>query len=294
VKHSAIGDRQQAMLLTGDESSNPEAAAAQRLPVVERISAWLRGPLTAVQFLTILPITASRTTRPHELGPAEACFPLAGLLIGVVLVGIDRALGGIASETVTNVLLVATVAALTGALHLDGVIDTFDGVFAPGGPARRLEIMRDPRAGAFGVIAVVLLLALKLAALASLPTGMRTVALLLGPCFGRWAIVVVTSVFPYARPQGSGRAFKDAVRPVHAIVAGAVALTAAMLAGGWLGVFLAVLVTGLALGLGRWCSARLGGLSGDTYGAICEFTETTTWLMLGLHLTYSSPGGIFG
>src|SRR5438067_1999685 len=116
-------------------------------------AAWLLGPLTAVRFLTILPLSVRRPTRPHELGPAEAFFPFAGLLIGALLVGIDWLLSSIASGLVVDVLLVAAVAAVTGALHLDGVVDTFDGVFAPGGPARRLEIMRDPRAGSFGVIA---------------------------------------------------------------------------------------------------------------------------------------------
>ena len=260
----------------------------------EQVRAWLLGPLTAVQFLTVLPITARRTTRPHELGPAEAFFPLAGLLIGAVLVGVDRVLTGIASTTIVSVLLVATAAALTGALHLDGVIDTFDGLFAPGGPERRLEIMRDPRAGAFGVIAVTLLLALKVAALGSLAGEMRTVALLAGPCLGRWTIVVVTLVFRYARPEGSGRAFKDAVRPVHTAVAGAIALTTATLTVGWVGLVLVAATTLAALLLGRWCSGRLGGLTGDTYGAGCELTETTIWLMLGLHLSVAAPGGLFG
>jgi adenosylcobinamide-GDP ribazoletransferase len=274
------------------------------ISTASRVTAWLLGPLTAVQFLTILPLTVRRPTRPHELGPAEAFFPFAGLLIGALLVAIDRLLSGIASGLVVDVLLVAAVAAVTGALHLDGVIDTFDGVFAPGGPARRLEIMRDPRAGSFGVIAVVLLLGLKVAALGSLSTDVRTGALLLGPCVGRWTIVVVTSVFPYARPVGSGRAFKDAIRPIHVAVAGLITALTATLAVGWAGLLVAGIITVLGLILGRWCSGRLGGLAGDNYGAACELAETTTWLLLGLKLagpwavafvsSTLGPGGIFG
>ncbi len=268
------------------------------------VTAWLLGPLTAVQFLTILPLAVRRPTRPHELGPAEAFFPFAGLLIGALLVAIDWLLSGVASGLVVDVLLVAAGATVTGALHLDGVVDTFDGVFAPGGPARRLEIMRDPRAGSFGVIAVVLLLGLKVAALGSLSPDVRTGALLLGPCLGRWTIVLVTSVFPYARPVGSGRAFKDAIRPIHAAVAALVTALVAALAVGWVGLALAGVVTLLGLALGRWCSGRLGGLAGDTYGAACELAETTTWLALGLKLAGMhpaafllpplGPGGIFG
>src|SRR5437016_1376813 len=85
----------------------------QRPPIstVANLTAWLLGPLTAVQFLTILPLSVRRLTRPHELGPAEAFFPFAGLLIGTLLVAIDWLLSGIASRLVVDVLLVATLAA---------------------------------------------------------------------------------------------------------------------------------------------------------------------------------------
>jgi adenosylcobinamide-GDP ribazoletransferase len=149
--------------------------------------------------------------------------------------------------------------------------------------------MHDPRAGSFGVVAVVLLLGLKVAALGSLSPELRPAALLLGPCFGRWSIVTVTSAFRYARPIGSGRAFKDAVRPIHTAVAGLIVFVAAALSAGWVGVVVAGLMTLVALVLGRWCSGRLGGLTGDTYGATCELVETTTWLIFGLHLAGMSP-----
>jgi len=288
-------------MLVADRQRHEPASTSQSRPLsaAEHVRAWLFGPLSAIRFLTILPLAPRRPTRAHELGPAEACFPLAGLLVGSILLGADRLLTGVASGMVRDVVLVATAAAVTGALHLDGVVDTFDAVFAPGGPARRLDILHDPRAGSFGVVAVVLLLGLKLAALGSLPADLRGTALVLGPCFGRWAIVTVTFTFPYARPEGSGRAFKDAVRPIHVAVAGLIVGLAALLAAGWAGLALAALATVLALLVGRWCAGRLGGLTGDTYGASCELVEMTTWLILGLHLAgvqlaSSWPGGMFG
>ena len=162
-------------------------------------------------------------------------------MLGGALLLADTALSVVVSPAVRDVLLVAMLAALTGGLHLDGLVDTFDGLFAKGDRERRLEVMRDPRAGAFGVVAVVLVLALKLAALGSLSPTIRPAALLLGPCLGRWAIVVATSTFAYARPEGAGRAFKEAVRPIHTIVAAAIVLVAAYLAGGWSGAGLVIL-----------------------------------------------------
>jgi adenosylcobinamide-GDP ribazoletransferase len=265
-----------------DELDGPKARVDA--PAGGGLLAWLLGPLLAVQFLTVVPVLGRRTPRAREFGVAEAFFPVAGLLVGATLLAVDTLLTGIASPTVRDVLLVALLAALTGGLHLDGLIDTFDGLFAHGDRERRLEVMRDPRAGAFGVVAVVLVLALKLAVLESLSPTLRPAALLLGPCMGRWGIVAVTLIYSYAREQGSGRAFKDAVRPVHALVAGCITLAVAYLTAGWLGVGLAMLLTALVLLGAGWASRRLGGLTGDTYGATCELTEAATWLVLGLHI----------
>ena len=283
------------MFAADRDGSAAEPAGRDRVTWADYRRAWLAGPLSAVRFLTILPIAPARATQPHELGPAEAFFPLAGLLIGGVLVGLDTLLTSRVSSLVRDVLLVATVAVLSGAIHLDGIVDTFDGLFAPGGRDRRLEIMRDPRAGSFGVIAVILVLSLKVAALGDLAGPGRTAALLLGPCLGRWTIVVVTYAFRYARPEGSGRSFKAAISPVHVSVAGSIVVLAAWLAAGLMGLGAGILISGFALALGFWWSSRLGGLTGDTYGAICELSETTTWLLFGLHFgSLSLVGMPFG
>lgn len=258
-------------------------------PAVSALVSWLQAPLVAVQFLTVMPPLVRRTIHPADLGRSESFFPLAGLLLGAMLAGTELLLQPWLAQPVRDVLLITLLAALTGTLHLDGVIDTFDGIFATGGRARRLEIMRDPRAGAFGVVAVVLLLALKLAALGSLPAAGRVPALLLAPCLGRWAIVLVTRSFPYARPEGMGRSFKDAVRWTHVVIAGTLAATLAwgVSAGGGLALWAACSI--LALLAGRWITGRLDGLTGDTYGAICELTEVGVLVALGLHI--GSVGG---
>ncbi len=253
-------------------------------PIVSVVQSWLQAPFVAIQFLSVLPPLVRRPLGPSDLGRSESFFPLAGLLLGALLAGTELLLRPVVAQPVRDVLLVALLAALTGALHLDGVIDTFDGIFAHGGPARRLEIMRDPRAGAFGVVGLVLLLALKLAALGSLPPDARLPALLLAPALGRWAIVLVTRQFPYARPEGMGRSFKDAVRWSHVALAGTMAAGLAWAVSGPSGLMVAASVSVLALLLARWLAGRLGGLSGDTYGAICELTEAGVLVALGLQI----------
>ncbi|MCC6177747.1 MAG: adenosylcobinamide-GDP ribazoletransferase [Chloroflexi bacterium] len=246
--------------------------------------AWLLGPLFALQFLTVVPPLLRRAPRASEFGAADACFPLVGLMLGAGLYGLDLALAGHVTPFLRDVLLVLALATVTGALHLDGVVDTFDGAFAGRGIEQRLQIMRDPRAGAFGVVAVVGLLLLKVAALGGLNGPERALALCVGPCLGRWSILTATWGFPYARREGLGRAFKDAIRPIHVAVGTAIALAATVALAGPAGVLLVGGAAAAVLLVARLLVRRLGGLTGDTYGAICEIVETLVWLALGLRL----------
>ena len=243
---------------------------------------WLQAPFFALQFLTVLPPLVRHAPRNDDLGRCEAFFPLAGLLLGSALAVVDQVLTPHVAPLVRDVLLVAVLAILTGALHLDGVVDTFDGLFTGTSPERRLEIMRDPRAGSYGVVAVVLLVALKIAALGSLPPAVRTPALIVAPCLGRWGIVLATGTFAYARPEGMGRDFKESIRLVHVLIAGAVALGAAGGLGGVVGLIAWTAGSLAVLFAGQWVAGRLGGLSGDIYGAICEITETGVLVLFGI------------
>jgi adenosylcobinamide-GDP ribazoletransferase len=243
---------------------------------------WLSAPFLALQFLTIMPPVVSDAPRPHDLGRSEAFFPFVGLMLGAVLAVVDRLADPYVAPLVRDALLVVLLAVMTGALHLDGVIDTFDGLFVAGNRDRRLAIMRDPRAGAYGVVAIVLLLGLKVAALASLPAHLRFGSLLVAPCLGRWSIVLVTSQFPYARNEGMGQAFKQSLKWTHVVVAGAIAAEVAVLVLGVSGIAVWFAASTAALIVAHYVASRLGGLTGDTYGAICELVETGVLVALGL------------
>ena len=249
---------------------------------------WL-APIFALQFLTVVPPVVRRSPATATLGSAEAFFPAVGLLLGLGLVAADALLRSSVAPMVRDVVLVILLAVVTGALHLDGLIDTFDGVFGGRDPQTRLALMRDPRAGAFGVVAVACLLLLKVAALNGLPDHLRPTALLLAPCLGRWAIVAATAWFPYARPEGLGRAFKDGIRRRHWLFAGASAAGAAAWLAGGSGVVLFGASTALVALLGLALSRRLGGLTGDTYGALCEVIEASVWVAFGSPLLVGTP-----
>lgn len=278
ANHNGVHDR-----MNGSAAGAAPPDHDTPVPAHSAVRGWLEAPFFAVRFLTVLPpLLGRRPPEAEDFGRSDAFFPVVGLALGAVLVGVDLLLQSFVPLAVLNVVLVALLALLTGALHLDGVIDTFDGLFSGDSPQKRLAIMRDPRAGSYGVVAVVLVLALKLAALSTLPAGARIPALLLAPCLGRWGIVLATYTFPYARPEGMGRAFKESIRLEHLIVAGAVSSVAAGLVGGITGVA-AWSAIGLAVMIGcQAITVRLGGLTGDSYGSICELTEASVLVAFGL------------
>jgi adenosylcobinamide-GDP ribazoletransferase len=235
-----------------------------------------RGFVGALQFLTRFPFPAVATDA--ALGDALGWLPLIGLLIGAVLGVADLGLGWLGvTPFLSSTVIVVLLLAISGALHADGLIDTCDAVFGHATPERRLEIMRDPRTGAFGVAGLVSVIALKIAALTSLPPPARLGFIVLAPCLGRWAIVVVTVLFPYGRPSGLGAPLKAAASPRVLALASVVPVVACVVVGP-LGLVAGLLALGTAVGLGRWLMTLLPGLTGDCYGATCEVVETVVWI----------------
>lgn len=242
----------------------------------------------AFRFLTIIPLPAKSQAKDEDIGRSLAYFPLVGLFLGLLLAGIDRALSFVLPVPVVTGLVIASLAVVTGALHLDGFIDSMDGLFLSGKPERRLEVMKDSRVGSFGVAGAFLLLLLKYLSLQNLPESSRLFGLILMPVLSRWCVVWSISLFPYARAEGLGRAFKSRATLVRAVIATLLALAVS---------FALFKLTGIIIMAGLWIitmfaalfiSRRLSGLTGDSYGAIIELGDLVTLLLV---LILKSPGG---
>lgn len=229
----------------------------------------------ALSFLTVCPAWGLKAPTQRQISNSRAFYPVVGLLLGAALAALERGAREVFPPFLTAALLVAFLAVVTRGLHLDGFMDCCDGLFGGYTRERRLEIMRDSHVGSFAVAGGAALLLVKYAALLSLlvlPLAGRAWALMLFPLLSRWGMVAALGAFPYVRRQGLGSPFHQG----HAKLATGVALAAAVavaLLGGPAGLALLAGASALALLLGCGMSRMLGGLTGDTYGAINEVVE---------------------
>ena len=242
----------------------------------------MTGLRSAMGFLTVLPVGPPGSA---GLASARVWFPVVGLLLGLVLAGIDQLMHWgypIFTEDVhyfpsllAAVVLVVVLIVLTRALHLDGFMDCCDGLLGSFEREKRLDIMRDSRVGAFAVTGVVSLLLVKLAAVVALPAGGRVWVLFLFPSLSRWAMLMVMQVFPYVRRQGIGTPFLRGSGLGQAAIGLLLAVLASLAIGGPFG--LALLGGASAMGwlVGAWASKLLGGVTGDVYGAVNEVAEAS-------------------
>ncbi len=244
--------------------------------------------VAALRFLTVLPVTTRRDATAMEVGASIVYFPLVGLAIGVLLGVLDWLLVRVVPPSLANGLVIVASVLVNGALHLDGFIDTCDGLAGNKPPEERRRIMKDSRVGAFGVVGGILLLLLKYASLNSIPQSYIIASLVIMPLMARWLMVFAIVGYPYAKPEGLGVVFKQeaswrrfAIATLGAFVAASLVLflrrvsffflpALAVMAGTWL----------IAIAWLGHLNKKFGGLTGDSYGAVSELSEVTTLMIL--------------
>ncbi len=237
------------------------------------------NPGPAVTFLTVIPVPGRSRPGLGDVAQSLWAFPAVGLALGAAALGTYELVSRALPEPATAAVVVVALLLLTGGIHLEGLADACDGLFGGRTREERLTIMRDPRVGAYGVMGLVSALGLKWAGIVSLPGAVRFEALLLAPCLARAGLALSVAVFPYARDAGMGAPFREAGTSRAAIAAAIAGTAAAALLGAGGVAAWALAMTG-AVALGLWASSRIGGLTGDVYGAITEVVETAAFLGL--------------
>lgn len=233
-----------------------------------------------MSFLTVLPVANADGSPGERLG--RAYFPAIGAFIGLVAGLVFAATSAVATPLLAGAAAVAVLCVLTGAIHLDGLADSADGLLGRGDVARRLEVMRDPRLGSYGVTAIVVVLLLDLAAVTSMSPARAIAALAIAGALSRLATLSVVAFVPYVRASGLGVAAWD---PGHRRLDLAIGVASAAIACllDWRRALIALpLVALTALLLVVLARRHLGGATGDVCGATAELCQLATLIVFAI------------
>lgn len=233
----------------------------------------------ALTFLTRIP-SPYRVKYNDQLPSKSMLFyPLIGTIIGLILVSLDIIFSFVFSDNINNVLLLIGLVYITGGLHLDGFIDTIDGIFSCREKDKILEIMHDSLIGSFGAIAIILLLLLKYNLFLELGSDIRLPLFILMPSISRWVVVVAAYRYPLATSSKLGKGFNYYLTRKEITIA-SIYLVLLCLLIIYIFSFSIYLVLALILGsyfimvlFANFIIKKIDGLTGDVYGAINEITE---------------------
>ena len=235
------------------------------MKALERIS-------IAIQFLTILPLPGKKPIEPKELAKSMAYFPLAGLLIGILL-SLSLFILTPLPNLVAGVLILIILTVITGGIHLDGFIDTCDGFYGNKPKEKILEIMRDSRVGAMGAIGIVFILLLKLSLFVNISQSVLWRALIIMAVFGRWSLSLAAYVSGHVRSEGKGKCFIEYVGKDEFFIGTSFTIILFLLFMGLKGAILFIFSLVPVLLFINYAKRKIGGMTGDTIGAAGEIAE---------------------
>jgi adenosylcobinamide-GDP ribazoletransferase len=233
---------------------------------------------SALQFLTLLPLGKSETFDTRGMTPY---FPLAGMIVGVLVSIFDKTALLFWPLPAVAAMDVVFLAILTGAFHLDGLGDAADGLLGHRPREKALEIMKDSRIGAMGLMAVFCCLFIKWAGIQSLDSQQRTLILILIPAYSRSGMLFGMRFLPYGRPGGTGLAFfQNTLEPVDFKWMILPAVFSIFL--GWRGIWLNLMFALTLAAILGYYRNRMGCITGDMLGAMTEVIESALFLLIAV------------
>jgi adenosylcobinamide-GDP ribazoletransferase len=237
--------------------------------------------IISLQFLTIIPFSKNTNVNEEDLGKSMLYFPLAGLFIGICLVGVNLSLSLLLPKSVVDGLIITFLVVMTGSMHLDALADTIDGIASGKERKEKLRIMKDPTVGAMGVVAIILVLMLKYLALTAIPDMLKNQALLVMPVMGRWAQVIVSYFSSYAGlKRGLGVPFTTHVSLFILVAASIMAVLIAFCLFLVKGAVIAGSILLFSFFYSLFFKRLLGGVTGDVLGAGNEIIEAAVLIMI--------------
>ncbi len=233
--------------------------------------------LLALQFLTILPIKIKSKVREKDFGRSLAYFPAVGALMGLTLAVLAGFFSFLPNMVLAALILIASIV-ISGGLHLDGFADTLDAFYGNRSKDEMLEIMRDSRVGVMGVLGIVSLLILKFSVLSALPMYILWRALIIAFAFARCCQVYACYTSKYARSEGKAEHFIKHAGKRQFLISSLFTLALTFLLTGFRGVVLLAIASVPVLLFVSYAKRKIGGMTGDTIGAVSEIAEASALL----------------
>ncbi|MBI4378276.1 MAG: adenosylcobinamide-GDP ribazoletransferase [Nitrospinae bacterium] len=245
--------------------------------------------ILSLQFLTIINIrndtkVASGQIDKERLGKSAIFFPLVGVFIGFILVITSQVASLWLPVSVTDAMVMIVLIIVTGGLHIDGFADTIDGFAGGRDKDSVLRIMKDSRIGTFGVAGLVMLLLTKYLSIQNTQIDVKSWVLASMPVFGRWSVLPLGFFYRYARmEEGTGKVFAESIEWREFIIGTILSLAIILLLLGSSGFIILSVIFFITLLIGRYSEKRIGGITGDVFGATIEINELIT-IILSLSL----------
>jgi len=237
----------------------------------------------ALSFLTIIPSGVTQELDAGAFGKSTKYFPVVGMIIGLMLALLYFVISPQIPEITVSMILVVALVVITRALHIDAVADTFDGLLGGRDKDSILMIMKDSRVGSFGVVAIVAIVGLKLSLLASVTVEMMIGALIAFPVIGRWSACYAMVTQPYARAGGGlGASFVEGAGRFELIWASVITIIIAFVALKLIAIPVLIAALAFTLVYIRLVKKKIGGMTGDTLGALIEMAEVVALFVIAL------------
>lgn len=235
--------------------------------------------LAALSFLTLLPVRNQEAHSVENLKHSSHLFPWVGLIIGGLLSILYYLSGKLFPSQIVATIVILFWVILTRGLHADGFSDFFDGFFGGSTKEEKLNIMKDSRLGAFGFLALLFLILLKIQLLTAFNSPAVYAVLLLTPLFSRWSILYVLMFYPYAKEKGLGRVFEVSganyfFATLYSVITTILISLYAII------IFPALFI--LTKFIADYIVKKIGGMTGDVYGFLVEFNELAILLLFFL------------
>lgn len=239
----------------------------------------MKSFISAIQFITILPVGKLRQFEPNKMIPF---FPIVGLMLGIIVAVMDQAFLRLFPKSVVALLDVICFIFLTGAFHIDGLGDAADGIFSGSSKEKTLAIMKDSRIGVMGLVAILTGLSIKWGGIMSLNDN-RSLLLIVVPAYARASMMFGIKFLKYGRSKGTGCAFFNESLKISAFW-GLLFPVGISFFLGWKGIMLNLFFIIITMGILLFYKKRIRCITGDMLGAMTEISESTLFLLLSVRI----------